>query len=67
MEVYINQELKTISENSSLFSLLETLDLHEKKGIAIAINNSVIPKSTWNGHQLQSNDKITVITATQGG
>lgn len=67
MEVFVNQKLKNISNNSSLFSLLESLDLHEKKGIAIAINNSVVPKSTWNEHKLELNDKITVITATQGG
>ncbi|MCF0070685.1 sulfur carrier protein ThiS [Dyadobacter sp. CY261] len=37
------------------------------KGIAVAINQSVVPKSDWHTRQLSPNDQITLITATQGG
>lgn len=36
-------------------------------GIAVAINYEVIPKSDWGTHQIQDNDAILIIKATQGG
>ena len=67
MEVFINQEIKTIDENVDLLTLLESLQLSSKKGIAIAVNNTVISKNNWKSHIIQERDKITIITATQGG
>lgn len=67
MEVFINNSSSTISEESSLFRLLELNDLQEKKGIAVAVNNNVVPRSQWTSHVLCAGDKVTVIKATQGG
>ena len=50
-----------------LIELLRELGLNEPKGMAIAINDRVIPKSTWNVHDLKPNDRIEIIRATQGG
>lgn len=50
-----------------LNQLLQTLDLLESKGIAVAVNNKVVPKVNWNTFQLNENDTITIIRATQGG
>lgn len=36
-------------------------------GIALAINEEVIPKSLWAKTQINQNDNILIITATQGG
>ena len=67
MEVIINHNKTELKETSSLFSLLQLQDLSEKKGIAVAVNNKVIPRSKWDSHILNSNDSITIIKATQGG
>lgn len=67
MDIYVNNEQQTIESNSSLLFLLKSIQLEEKKGIAVAINNSVIPKTKWGNHTLQPQDKITIIKATQGG
>jgi len=50
-----------------LNQLLQELDLLESKGIAVAVNNKVVPKTSWNAFQLTENDTITIIRATQGG
>lgn len=50
-----------------LNQLLQALDLLESKGIAVAVNNKVVPKANWNTFQLNENDTITIIRATQGG
>ncbi|HTF81901.1 MAG TPA: sulfur carrier protein ThiS [Cytophagales bacterium] len=50
-----------------LYALLEKLQLHEKRGIAVAVNNTVVPKSGWVDCILRQEDKVTIIKATQGG
>ncbi len=67
MEVLINNQTQTVSENSSLQSLVNAQLGDKQKGVAIAVNDLVIPKSNWENHILQSNDHILIIKATQGG
>jgi sulfur carrier protein len=67
MEVIINNKSEFLTKGTSLQSLLEKQDLLEQKGIAIAVNDEVVPKAEWNSRILLANDKITVIKATQGG
>lgn len=37
------------------------------RGLAAAVNNTVIPRPAWETFQLKENDIITIIHATQGG
>ncbi|MFN6946588.1 MAG: sulfur carrier protein ThiS [Cytophagaceae bacterium] len=67
MMIFINNEKKEVETGNKLSKLLEQLNLLQKRGIAIAINNEVIPKVEWDSQPLQDGDKITIITATQGG
>jgi sulfur carrier protein len=67
MEVIINHNKTELKETSSLLALLQLQNLSEKKGIAVAVNNKVIPRSKWDSYILNSNDSITIIKATQGG
>ncbi len=66
MTINVNNQSKSISENSSLELLLQQLDL-SRNGIAIAINNQIISKEKWNSTILTNNDNVTIIQATQGG
>ena len=47
--------------------LLRELGLAERKGVAIAINDEVVPRSTWPARPLADGERILVIQATQGG
>ena len=67
MKYFVNNELKEILESTSLFDVLVQMKIANQKGIAVAINNSVIPKSEWEKYKLNENDRVTIITATQGG
>jgi sulfur carrier protein len=67
MEISINQQLTEIPESSSVSDLLASLFTDSSKGIAIAINQMVVPKSKWPEHIILPQDKITLIKATQGG
>jgi len=67
MEISINQQRTEIPERFSVEQLLSFLFADSKKGIAIAINQAIIPKTEWPIHILNPEDKITLIKATQGG
>jgi len=58
------KEIKARTAND----LLAELRLPEDgRGIAIAINDSVVPKSRWREHALMEGDRIEIVRATQGG
>ena len=66
MKVYLNSEEISI-ESNSLIDALKVKSLEDKKGIAVALNESIIPKANWTSTELNPNEKILAITATQGG
>ncbi|WP_348797597.1 sulfur carrier protein ThiS [Flavobacterium adhaerens] len=68
MELKINNQTKQFDADSLTVQALLDLEIPEKQnGIALAINNTVIPKSNWNSHLLLETDDILIISATQGG
>jgi len=67
MEITLNNQILTVSDNETLESILKSNNLLNKKGIAVAINASVIPKTNWSKTIINTNDNIMIITATAGG
>jgi sulfur carrier protein len=67
MEVFINNQLKQLTKETSLQSLLLEFGFEEVRGIAVAVNEQVVPKPQWNSYFLADRDSITIIRATQGG
>ncbi|OCB77473.1 thiamine biosynthesis protein ThiS [Flavobacterium piscis] len=68
MELKINQQIKKFNaESLSVQSLLDLEIPHKQNGIAVAINNTVVPKINWNEHLVHETDEILIISATQGG
>jgi sulfur carrier protein len=67
MDVLVNNQTQTTIKQASLTQLLQQLSLHEVKGMAVAVNNNIVPKSNWDKHMLTEHDKITIIRTTQGG
>jgi sulfur carrier protein len=67
MTIEINNEIKPITENFSAQQVFELLQIQNTNGYALAINNTVIPKTKWAETLLNEGDKILVIQATQGG
>jgi sulfur carrier protein len=38
-----------------------------RRGVAVAVNGEVVPRSTWETSRLADGDAVEVLTATQGG
>lgn len=67
MEIKLNNQIKTFPEPCTVRQLLDEVIPEKQKGIAIAVNSSVIPKTDWGDHYLTNRDEVLIIKATQGG
>lgn len=65
MKVTVNDEAVEVDERATIASLLDGLGFPEK-GIAVAVDWSVIPRSQWDT-ALTAGAKVEVVTAVQGG
>jgi sulfur carrier protein len=66
-EVMINQQKFQLPEHGTLTDVLPLLQIARAEGIAIAVNEEVIPGREWAKYVLQEGDRVFVIRATQGG
>lgn len=65
MKLKINDK-ETEVKAASLKELAEELSLPEK-GIAVAVNNRMAPRSGWQQTELHEGDSIVIIKAVCGG
>lgn len=66
MEVFINRVPAAVEAGTSLAELLEGRNV-AAEGIAVAVDNKVVPRAAWAGFRLHEGAKITVIRAVCGG
>jgi sulfur carrier protein len=67
MTISLNNQTLNV-EAQTVLSELVLLQVGEKQnGIAVAVNGQVKPKTTWTEIQLNENDEVLIIKATQGG
>lgn len=68
MELTINHNQKKFDVLPENLEALIAMEIPEKKkGIAVALNNRIIPQSSWPETILSNKDSILIITPTQGG
>jgi sulfur carrier protein len=67
VNVRVNEQPRAVAAGSTLQDLLRDLGLAEKRGIAVAVNDSVVPRSQWAARALVEGERVLVIQATQGG
>jgi len=66
MRVIVNGNEKTIEEGTTLFQLLEQLEL-EGKVMAAAVNMEIVKQDQWGEHKLADNDKLELLDFVGGG
>ena len=52
MTVYVNNKPFALTAVVNVEEILRKADINDHKGIALAVNNSVVPKSKWNEFEL---------------
>jgi sulfur carrier protein len=66
MTVVVNGDRTPIPEGASVAALVARLTEAER-GVAVALNGEVVPRSAWADTGLADGDRIEVLTAAQGG
>lgn len=64
--ITVNGEDHVLPSDLTMRQLLERLSMPEK-GIAVAVDGTVLPKSRWDLTTVESGSKIEILTAVQGG
>ena len=67
LAITVNDQPRSVPGACTLQALMTDLGLSERRGVAAAVNGSVVPRSAWGSTALAEADKILVIQATQGG
>ncbi|MDJ0393260.1 sulfur carrier protein ThiS [Rhodococcus sp. G-MC3] len=64
--ITVNGEQLLLPDGLTMRQLLEKLSMPEK-GIAVAVDGTVLPKSRWDSTTVEKGWAIEVLTAVQGG
>ena len=63
MEITINNKSYTTDDDCNLIKILDKVQVTDKLGVAIAVNNTVVPKTEWENYIVKDRDTILVINA----
>ena len=64
--IQINDQPQELQNPSSIKIVLEELNLFQE-GIAVALNETVIPKREWQEQIVNDGDSMMIVRAVQGG
>ena len=67
MNIIINQQSRDIPDQCTLEQLLSQVLGIPVAGLAVAVDQTVIPSTDWPAYRLREADKVMLIRATQGG
>jgi len=67
MNIQINNEQKVIPEGTTVQEVVISILQLNPSGMAIAINDNIVPRHLWESSELQTNDRMLVIKASKGG
>lgn len=66
IDVAVNGEKHRIEPGSTLEALVDVLGM-DRRGLAIAVDEEVVPRSAWTTHPLAEGSRVEILTIAQGG
>jgi sulfur carrier protein len=66
MQVTVNGRADDLPGGTSVDALVAALG-RSRSGIAVAVNDEVVPRSRWSTVELKHGDRVEILTAAQGG
>lgn len=66
MRMTINGDARDVASGATIATLLAELGL-QRDGIAVALNDDVVPRAGHAQHVLQEGDRVEIIVAVAGG
>lgn len=62
----LNGAAITVDAGTTVGSLIDG-SVPDRRGIAVAVNDGVVPRSQWDHTHLSEGDRVEILTAAQGG
>jgi sulfur carrier protein len=66
MRLTVNGTTRAVDEVTDVAGLVAQLTI-ARRGVAVAVNGEVVPRSRWAAVLLCDGDRVEVLTAAQGG
>ncbi len=66
MSLIVNGEPSAVATPITIAELLVAIEA-PARGVAVAVDGGVVPRSGWESHTLQDGAWVEVLTAVQGG
>lgn len=66
LTIRLNGEPRDVRE-PALAPLLAELGIEPGRGVAVALNGEVVPRSAWADASLSADDELEIVGARQGG
>ena len=62
----VNGAPSTVDAGATVGSLVDA-SMPNRRGLAVAVNDEVVPRSQWDHTPLYDGDRVEILTAAQGG
>lgn len=66
VSVRVNGEERALEGGATLGALVDGLG-RGRRGLAVAVNEEVVPRSRWDETRVHGGDRVEVLSAAQGG
>ena len=66
IEIALNGESRRVQPGCTLADLVEDIGCG-RRGVAIAVDEEVVPRSAWAATQVDAGDRVEILRAAQGG
>lgn len=66
MTIVVNGSPQTLVGGQTVADLVAGT-VASPRGVAVAVNGEIVPRSTWGGHVLLDGDRVELLSAHQGG
>ncbi len=67
MVVTLNGKTAELPPDTTLPDVLAILGFETPRGVAVAVDGNVVPRSRWTGFELSNGMRVEVLRAVQGG
>ncbi|MER7003447.1 sulfur carrier protein ThiS [Dactylosporangium sp. NPDC000555] len=67
MHLVVNAVASTVDDDTTVADVVRSLAGDDPRGIAVALNGDVVPRSCWADTRPADGDHVEVLTAVQGG
>ena len=67
MRVIVNGQEMDLPQGATLPDVLERMAVSDARGVAVAVDDEVIPTSSWAETGLRDGQRVEILRAVQGG